>query len=231
MSPSPKEGGERLTQEMDTHKKRSSPTPEKRSSAAGLAEKQNPNLLPARSVDDMKGLSVSKLQAMQVPALIEIDEEELDRDFDLRMHTPSEQRAQSIAQIFAKYGLQHAADDMYMRPKPQVERVERKPRLRVHYICHECNATFGHDRTCKSCAHQRCRDCTRYPPKKSNKDKAKTKRSLNVSQSLKPTAPPDLTKGPCHECQTEFTIGDRECANCHHKICKKCLAEAVENAS
>lgn len=227
---------QQLTKEMETSTKSSPATQAPASTStqeSAPTEVGNKEIRSSTDPADAVEQPPTKLQAMKPSALIEIDDEELamDRDFDLVIpsRTPIEQRTQGIALIFAKYGLQYAADEMFARPKPQVERVERKPRMRVHYTCHECNTTFGIDRACRTCNHQRCRDCSRYPPKKKNK--AKAKRAPAITEPVKQPSPPNLTTGPCHECQTEFSLGDLECANCHHKICEKCLSEAIEIAS
>jgi hypothetical protein len=50
-------------------------------------------------------------------------------------------------------------------------RVEKPIRMRVHHMCHECKATFGLAKECPSCKHSRCKECTRYPPKRTEAEK------------------------------------------------------------
>ncbi len=107
------------------------------------------------------------------------------------------------------------------RTDKATERVQKTIRMRVRYTCHTCNTTFGHDKVCISCQHPRCTKCIRYPPRKS-------KDTRKQAASKAPTGPqmPD-NKCACHECQTGFGIAAEECPNCHHKICKRCLKEAL----
>ena len=44
-----------------------------------------------------------------------------------------------------------------------VQRVYRKPRQRVRWICDRCQATYGDRERCRNCGHERCRACTRNP--------------------------------------------------------------------
>ncbi|KAG6110152.1 hypothetical protein E4U31_006156 [Claviceps sp. LM219 group G6] len=47
--------------------------------------------------------------------------------------------------------------------------VHRKPRQRVRRTCHECKMLFASgSRHCNHCGHDRCKNCTRYPPHKSS---------------------------------------------------------------
>ncbi|KAK5060013.1 hypothetical protein LTR84_009897 [Exophiala bonariae] len=139
--------------------------------------------------------------------------------------TEPEMRFNKAQAIFAKYNLELSEADWDMRPKVPYERVAKNIRMRVRYTCHNCSTTFGHERVCVGCEHRRCVKCSRYPPKK---DKSK-------SQKTDPTALPQTSGGPsssntdaaCHECQTGFTAGTEECPNCHHKICERCLQEAI----
>jgi hypothetical protein len=104
--------------------------------------------------------------------------------------------------------------------KKPAERVHKPIRMRVKYTCHSCSTVFGHDKVCISCQHPRCSQCTRYPPKKpKGKKKAADTAASDQSKSE--------TKCACHECQTGFEEGAEECPNCRHKICERCLKEAV----
>lgn len=113
--------------------------------------------------------------------------------------------------------------DWLSQSKSNVQRVEKKPRMRIRWTCHQCKATFGRAKLCPQCSHQRCSECVRYPPKKTGERSKK--------ESSKVEAPAAVTEvptvGACHECKTEFTIGAPECGNCNHKICKRCLKETI----
>lgn len=109
-----------------------------------------------------------------------------------------------------------------MRPKVPHERVPKNIRMRVRYTCHNCQTSFGHDKTCISCQHQRCAKCTRYPPKKDRK-----KRLAEPSAIPQPLSEENSQNCTCHECQTGFDKSAEECPNCHHKVCERCLQETV----
>lgn len=54
--------------------------------------------------------------------------------------------------------------DPILKAPAGVQRVYRKPRQRVRYVCHECTTPFiSHSRTCGKCAHERCHDCRDQP--------------------------------------------------------------------
>lgn len=53
----------------------------------------------------------------------------------------------------------YAAKDM----DPPLRRVYRKPRQRVRWSCHQCQATFLAFRNCGNCGHERCGLCIRSP--------------------------------------------------------------------
>nr|POE72211.1 hypothetical protein CFP56_12087 [Quercus suber] len=49
-------------------------------------------------------------------------------------------------------------------PTSTVQRVYKKPRLRVRYTCEQCDSVFTERNVCTNCGHGRCKDCRRYPP-------------------------------------------------------------------
>ncbi|KAF7527379.1 hypothetical protein PCG10_002782 [Penicillium crustosum] len=52
-------------------------------------------------------------------------------------------------------------------PKPKPERTFKKPRRRVHYVCHVCETWFqGNANTCSNCGQEKCDETKRIPPKK-----------------------------------------------------------------
>lgn len=53
----------------------------------------------------------------------------------------------------------HAVQDL----DPPLRRVYRKPRQRVRWSCHQCQATFLAFRNCGNCGHERCGLCIRSP--------------------------------------------------------------------
>lgn len=53
---------------------------------------------------------------------------------------------------------------------PAVQRVYRKPRQRIRYMCHECDIPLLQATTCSKCGHQRCGQCRRRPSIKIRRD-------------------------------------------------------------
>ena len=67
--------------------------------------------------------------------------------------------------LFDRYGLTYQPRPA-QEPPSKVRRVEKSIRLRMHWSCHECNSVFASERTCASCGHRRCQQCTRTPPQR-----------------------------------------------------------------
>lgn len=132
------------------------------------------------------------------------------------------QRYQRAQEIFKKYNLEMDPADWQQPNNSSGQRVEKQPRMRVRYTCHECKHTFGRDKKCSNCTHTRCDSCVRYPAKKTG-GKAKKPMKVVVDPATL-TAP---TTGACHECKTTFDLGATECETCNHKICSRCLKETV----
>ncbi|KAL8969724.1 MAG: hypothetical protein Q9197_004185 [Variospora fuerteventurae] len=84
--------------------------------------------------------------------------------------TIQEEKARAL---FEKYGLTLEPGEWTKPIKPDAERVEKKIRMRVHRICHHCQATFGPDKVCSNCKHSRCKSCPRLPIKRTKEQKAK----------------------------------------------------------
>lgn len=125
---------------------------------------------------------------------------------------------------------------------PAAERVEKTPRTRVHRECHECRAEFGKEKTCPNCQHKRCKECTRFPAKKSRDksfahgdihidfiDEKNGKYRVHVTkpcrvggQELVMKKPAQRVRRNCHECGTLFASGTKECAQCGHIRCTDC---------
>lgn len=133
-------------------------------------------------------------------------------------------RQQYAGALFAKYNFKFEPTTWHDQVPAHAQRVEKKPRMRVRHICHQCKNTFGRDKVCSACQHQRCGECTRYPVKRTAEQSAARKRSKAELPQPVTTLP---TTGACHECKTDFSIGEAECGNCSHKICERCLRETV----
>lgn len=128
--------------------------------------------------------------------------------------------------VYEKYGISLNITDWQRPERSGVERIERKTRMRVRYTCHSCQTSFGRDKVCTKCSHDRskCSDCVRYPAKRVG-EKAKRQKIVLVEPPV-----PSISKGACHECKTDFSIGDKQCENCEHEICERCLRETILNS-
>lgn len=168
--------------------------------------------LPDVYVDGSASRHATNPNRYQLPAFVQRSSESVNKKkFD---------QAQAV---YEKYGIPLNITDWQRSEKPGVERVEKKARMRVRYTCHSCQTTFGRDKICTKCSHDRgkCTECVRYPVKRTG-DKPRRQKIVLVE----PTVPP-IDKGACHECKTDFSIGDKCCPNCEHEICERCLRETV----
>lgn len=155
---------------------------------------------------------------------------------------------EKLRALFSKYGLKFEPRDWKPTTREDSERVERKVRMRVHRICHRCQASFGSDKVCSKCQHMRCKKCPRFPAKPpldsqaaqdSPSDlailvdhpsqlKAATDLSYLKFQSrvtgieLSRQAPVHRVRRRCHQCDTMFVGTAVECASCKHLRCAQC---------
>lgn len=79
-----------------------------------------------------------------------------------------EERARKLAE---RYGLDIKPSDWHQSGGGDAFRVEKPIRMRVRRICHNCQQPFGAAKECANCKHPRCRECTRYPPKRTEAQK------------------------------------------------------------
>lgn len=69
--------------------------------------------------------------------------------------------------MFDKYGVKYGnRRPPTEEPASKVRRVERPLRIRVHWICHQCDKSFAGHRTCAECGHRKCEECIRQPPRR-----------------------------------------------------------------
>lgn len=78
-----------------------------------------------------------------------------------------EERAKHLGE---RFGLQVNAGEWWSTEGTAL-RTEKPIRMRVRRNCHLCNATFGVAKECPNCSHVRCKQCTRYPPKRTEEEK------------------------------------------------------------
>ncbi|TGZ82416.1 hypothetical protein EX30DRAFT_184779 [Ascodesmis nigricans] len=168
--------------------------------------------------------------------------------FNRRTGPPPHQTAAERAEaLFKKHGLEIQTSDWPMQSNaPVTQRVQKEIRMRVHRNCHKCETPYGSEKVCVKCGHKRCKQCPRYPTKKTKEDKKKAmeakfgkKRKGDLTYGL--TIPsrnggPDLVRKPirmrvhrkCHRCETDFA-GEKVCSKCNHNRCKKCPREPSKN--
>jgi len=97
-----------------------------------------------------------------------------------------EKRARELSE---RFGLKLEPSEWHKQEGTAL-RKEKPIRMRVRRTCHKCNATFGVDKECPSCQHSRCTKCARYPPKRTEEEKAASRqRRLVREQENKENAP------------------------------------------
>lgn len=91
-----------------------------------------------------------------------------------------EERARKLGE---RFGLDIKPDEWHSTEGDAL-RVEKPIRMRVHRACHKCQHTFGTAKECINCKHTRCRDCPRYPPKRTEAELAasRTKRAALLKE-------------------------------------------------
>ena len=115
-------------------------------------------------------------------------------------------------QLFEKYGLTYeprVKRSEEQEPPGKVRRVEKPVRIRIHWLCHECNSHFARDRTCASCGHRRCRECTRNPPKKVRQiigSMKQTKEHDDQPEAMPPATTKETIAPVASETLDEYTV-------------------------
>ena len=172
--------------------------------------------------------------ALSAPSAIEVDEDEEPSELYMplayqsfpstRDELANKERFERAQAVYIEYGKTFEIADWRRPSNATVDRVEKKPRMRVKYTCHECKNVYGREKVCTKCGHNRCNSCTRYPAKKSP-EQLQAKKGKRVEAA--PRSHTQITEGACHECKTGFKIGAPACTNCEHEICERCLKETV----
>lgn len=164
---------------------------------------------------------------------------------------------QKLRTLFSKYGLTLEPGDWKPTTEAGPERIERKVRMRVHRLCHRCQASFGSEEICNSCQHARCKKCPRFPAKKPSgphtvptapyefallvddpsqlpaaTDPSYLKFTSRVTgKELTRKAPVHRVRRVCHKCDTLFVGNAVECAECTHLRCAQCPRDPYEFTS
>ena len=151
--------------------------------------------------------------------------------------------------LFAKYGLTLEPGEWTVPVTVGVPRVEKQVRMRIHRTCHRCQTTFGADRVCSHCQHNRCKKCPRYPASKSKDSKGKglavggaseddgsgkkpdalTMLHRGTGKEMTRKAPTQRVRRTCHQCQTLFQGKATQCEKCKHLRCPKCPRDPYVN--
>ena len=135
-------------------------------------------------------------------------------------------RPDRVEAMLARYQVGYDETGWDRRTKSHPERIHKNIRMRVRYTCHNCSTTFGRDRICAECHHQRCTRCSRYPPRRDRPKVLQDAPTDPPPQTQNEVSRPSVEVGICHECQTGFEIPVEECPNCHHTICDRCIHQA-----
>ena len=140
--------------------------------------------------------------------------------------------------LFAKYGITLEPGEWTAPTKGDGERIEKKIRMRVHRTCHRCQVTFGPEKVCTSCNHNRCKKCPKFPTRKpKSKGKGLGAGAIPGDDAVKGktkvlTMPSRVTgkelgrkSRTCHKCETPFAGKATQCGNCGHERCSLCPRE------
>lgn len=157
------------------------------------------------------------------------------------------ERAKKLAEI---HGLDVKPSQWYSSDG-HVLRVEKPIKMRVHRKCHKCDTTFGANKQCSKCKHNRCKQCPRIPPKRTEAEKeaSRAKRAAlqkehkplvvewDPQQHKKPVLkrpsktggqdliyrkPRQRVRRTCCQCNTLFRSGVKICQSCNHGRCTDC---------
>ena len=94
-------------------------------------------------------------------------------------------------QLAERYGLKLEPTQWYKAPgAAPAYRVEKHIKMRVHRQCHCCNTLYSYAKECSKCGHQRCRQCPRIPPRRTEAEKEESrKRRAAIVKEQKERAP------------------------------------------
>lgn len=78
-------------------------------------------------------------------------------------------------------------------------RVEKPIRMRVHRKCHQCDVFFGAAKECPKCGHNFCKECERYPQKRTEAEKIASRErraAMLMEHEKNPIIMPDWNLNP-----------------------------------
>jgi hypothetical protein len=132
--------------------------------------------------------------------------------------------------LFKKYGIQFDPKEWSVYEMPEVKRVEKPIRMRIHRTCHLCDATFvNSDHNCPSCSHLRCKKCPRFPKKEKDNSTKKPEilkavddtNQYNYTGAGRYKVPKQRIRRSCHQCAADLGR-DKTCVQCGHVRCTRC---------
>lgn len=97
-----------------------------------------------------------------------------------------EERARKLSE---RYGLEITPSGWH-HAEGHVLRVEKPIRMRIHRTCHKCGDYFGQTKECPNCKHVRCKECGRRPPKRSESERAESRKRRAALEKERAENPP-----------------------------------------
>ena len=87
--------------------------------------------------------------------------------------------------MFARYNIPFEDSSIPPQRADGIVRVEKPIRMRVRIICHVCGNHSSSSKRCPTCDHQRCRECRRWPEKKSKEKMDKGKGKMRQPDTIR----------------------------------------------
>ncbi|KAL2172847.1 hypothetical protein VTG60DRAFT_25 [Thermothelomyces hinnuleus] len=167
---SPAQGGTSVPQEREKEKRgfgkvllrvktvlKKATDSSRRTSAAAAAKAATTSAAPAATTSQ-------PAPAAAVPAAVEATKVPRSQIFA--------ERAKKLGEL---YGLELPPSEWH-KTEGDALRVEKPIRMRVHRKCHLCGTSFGVHKECPQCKHQRCKQCPRVPPKRTEAEREESRK-------------------------------------------------------
>lgn len=97
-----------------------------------------------------------------------------------------EERAKKISE---RFGIEITPSEWHSS-EGHALRVEKPIRMRVHRECHKCGHNFGLAKECPNCKHHRCKECQRRPAKRSEAERAESRKKRAAAEKERAENPP-----------------------------------------